>query len=119
MTLSVFASYIAGASVGFGTESVGTIGLIAALAPIGEFSTVLLTGNLADRRGRFPVLLTAIASSSVLMLLIALSRNPFWLGALNFLFGVTSGAILTASLALVGDESGTDERGSRWAGSTR
>ncbi|MCI4358642.1 MAG: MFS transporter [Thermoplasmata archaeon] len=111
LTLSVFASYVSGSSVGFGAESVGTIGLVAALAPVGEFTTVLLTGNLADRRGRFPVLLGAIGSAAVLMVLIALSRDPIWLGAVNFLFGVTSGAILTSSLALVGDESGTDERG--------
>jgi MFS family permease len=111
VTLSVFASYVSGTSVGFGAESLGTLGLIAALAPVGEFSTVLLTGNVADRRGRFPVLLVAIGSAAILMVLIALSRDPVWLGAVNFLFGVTSGAILTASLAVVGDESGTDERG--------
>ena len=114
LTLSVFASYIAGASVGFGTESVGTIGLIAAFAPIGEFSTVLLTGNLADRRGRIPGAARPRSPRPPCSCSSSRSRaNPFWLGALNFLFGVTSGAILTASLALVGDESGTDERGLR------
>ncbi len=111
LTLSVFASYIARSSVGFGAESVGTIGLIAALAPIGEFSTVLLTGHLADRVGRTPVLLASIGSAAVFMALIAFSRDPIWLGGVNFLFGVTSGAILTSSLAIVGDESGSDERG--------
>jgi MFS family permease len=111
LTLSVFAAYIARTSVGFGAESVGTIGLIAALAPIGEFSTVLLTGHLADRIGRTPVLLASIGSAAAFMVLIALSRDPLWLGGVNFLFGVTSGAILTSSLAIVGDESGTGERG--------
>ena len=109
--LSVFASYISGSSVGFGAESVGTIGLVAALAPIGEFSTVLLTGNLADRTGRYGVLRAAIGAAALLTVLIALSRDARWLGAVNFLFGVASGAILTSSLAIVGDESGSDERG--------
>lgn len=111
LTISVFASYLAMTSLGFGGESVGTIGLVAALAPAGEFSTVLLSGQVADRRGRFPVLVGAIGAAALLMGLFAVSRDPIWLGALNFLFGVSSGAILTTSLALVGDEAALDARG--------
>ncbi len=111
LTISVFASYIAGTSQGFGTASVGTIGLVAALAPAGEFTTVLATGQVADRRGRFPVLFAAIGGAAVLTALGALSRDPLFLGPLNYVFGIASGAILTTSLALVGDEAGVDERG--------
>ncbi|MCI4349441.1 MAG: MFS transporter [Thermoplasmata archaeon] len=111
VTISVFASYISGSSVGIDTADVGTIGLLGAMAPVGEFSTVLLTGGLADRRGRFPVLLGAIGAAAVMMFLFTLSRNWIWLGGLNLLFGVASGAILTTSLALVGDEAGAEERG--------
>jgi MHS family proline/betaine transporter-like MFS transporter len=111
ITLSVFASYMTGRSVGIDSAAVGAIGLVSALAPVGEFSTVLLTGSLADRAGRYPVLIGAIAAAAGLMLLISFSRDPFWLGPVNLLFGVASGAILTASLAVVGDESGRLERG--------
>jgi MFS family permease len=111
LTLSVFASYLSGTSVGFGTESIGTIGAVAALAPAGEITTVLLSGELADHRGRFPVLLVSIAGGSLLLALFAVSRDPLWLGGLNFLFGVASGGILTSSLAVVGDEAAVDARG--------
>jgi len=90
---------------------VSTVGLIGAMAPVGEFSTVLLTGGLADRRGRFPVLLGAIGSAALLMLFVSITRNAWALGGLNLLFGVSSGAILTTSLALVGDEAAVGSRG--------
>jgi MFS family permease len=111
LSLSVFASYMTGRSIGIDTGAVGTIGLVSALAPVGEFSTVLLTGSLADRSGRYPVLIGAIAAASGLMLLISVSRSALWLAPVNLLFGVASGAILTASLAVVGEESGALERG--------
>jgi MFS transporter, DHA1 family, multidrug resistance protein len=111
LSLSVFAAYVSGSSVGISQAAVGPVGLLGALAPIGEFSTVLLTGSLADRRGRFPVLLTAIVAAGTLMLLFSVSRDYLWLGGLNLLFGVASGAILTTSLALVGDEAPVEERG--------
>jgi MFS family permease len=111
ITLSVFASYMTGRSIGLDTAAVGTIGLVSALAPVGEFSTVLLTGSLADRTGRYPVLIGAIAAAAGLMLLISFSRAAIWLAPVNLLFGVASGAILTASLTVVGEESGPLERG--------
>ncbi|HEV2429626.1 MAG TPA: MFS transporter, partial [Thermoplasmata archaeon] len=111
LSLSVFASYLSGSSVGIDPAAVGTVGIVASLAPVGEFSTVLLSGGLSDRVGRYPILVGAIGIAALIMLGISLSRDAVWLGALSFGFGVTSGAILTASLAVVGDEAGALERG--------
>ena len=111
LTLAVFASYIASRSVGLDTNAVGTIGLVSALAPVGEFSTVLLSGIAADRYGRFPVLLAGTASAALVMVVVAATRDPVGLGAANLAFGVSSGAILAASLAVVGDRADTEHRG--------
>jgi MFS family permease len=111
ITIAVFASYILGRTAGLGQGDVGTVGLVSAMAPVGEFSTVLLSGVLADRYGRFPVLFAGMAGASVLFAGVAATRSPIVLGGLNLLFGVASGAILAASLAIVADRSGADERG--------
>jgi MFS family permease len=111
ITLAVFASYILGRLSNLSGNDQGTIGLVAAMAPIGEFTTVLLSGIAADRLGRFPVLFTGMSGSAVLFGLVALTRSILLLGALNFLFGIASGAILASSLAVIADRSGTDERG--------
>ena len=55
LTLAVFASYIIGRSTGLGGGDVGAAGVISAMAPVGEFSTVLISGAVADRYGRWPV----------------------------------------------------------------
>jgi len=81
------------------------------MAPIGEFSTVLLSGAAADRIGRFPVLLLGMAAASVLLVAAAATRDPWVLAGTNLGFGVASGAILASSLAVVADEAGSDERG--------
>ena len=111
ITLAVFASYILGRSTGLGQSDVGTVGLVSALAPVGEFSTVLLSGIAADRYGRFPVLFGGMAGAAVLFAGVSMTRSPYALGGLNLLFGVASGAILAASLAIVADRSGPNERG--------
>ncbi|MCI4367080.1 MAG: MFS transporter, partial [Thermoplasmata archaeon] len=111
LTVSIFAAYIAGHSSGLSTSDVGIVGLVAGLSPIGEFSTVLGSGILADRRGRLPVLVAGMGGAAVLLFLVSFTRNPWALGGLNFLFGVSSGAILAASLAVVGDEAARSERG--------
>ncbi|HYK93619.1 MAG TPA: MFS transporter, partial [Thermoplasmata archaeon] len=105
LTVSIFASYISGRSDGIDTSAVGVVGLISAMAPIGEFSTVLFSGTAADRYGRFPVLLTGMAGAGILFALVSVTRIPVALAALNLLFGVASGAILAASLAVVADQS--------------
>jgi MFS family permease len=111
ITLAVFATYITGKLTGLSGSDEGTVGLVAAMAPIGEFSTVLLSGLLTDRVGRFPVLFAGMTGAAVLFGFVALTRSVILLGALNFVFGVASGAILASSLAVVGDRSTADERG--------
>ncbi len=111
ITLAVFASYILGRLSGLSSSDEGTVGLVAAMAPIGEFSTVLASGVVTDRVGRFPVLFAGMASAALLVGLVALTRSVYALGALNFLFGIASGAILASSLAVVADRSTRDERG--------
>ncbi|HTT34339.1 MAG TPA: MFS transporter [Thermoplasmata archaeon] len=111
LTVAVFASYIAGASSGIDTGIVGTVGLVSAMAPIGEFSTVLFSGTAADRYGRVPVLVAGMAGAAGLFALVSLTRDPVTLALLNLLFGVTSGAILAASLAVVAGEAFAPETG--------
>lgn len=111
ITVAVIASYISGHSTVFGQQEVGVVGVVAALAPVGEFSTVLLSGAAADRYGRFPVLFGGIGAAAVVFVGVALTRDPWILGAANFLFGISSGAILASSLAIVADHSAATERG--------
>jgi MFS family permease len=111
LTLAVFASYIVGRSTGLGGSEVGVAGLVSAMAPVGEFSTVLLSGALADRYGRWPVLLSGMGGAAVLFALAATTRDRYELGAINLLFGLASGAILAASLAVVGDRAEEARRG--------
>jgi MFS family permease len=111
LTLAVFASYIVGRSTGLGGSDVGVAGLVSAMAPVGEFSTVLVSGALADRYGRWPVLLTGMAGAAILFALAATTRNRLDLGAINLFFGFASGAILASSLAVVGDRADASHRG--------
>jgi MFS family permease len=111
VTLAVFASYIVGRSTGLGGGDIGAAGLISAMAPVGEFSTVLLSGALADRYGRWPVLLSGMAGAALLFALAATTRDRLALGAINLFFGFASGAILAASLAVVGDRADEAHRG--------
>jgi MFS family permease len=112
ITLAVFATYLAGHETGGLTSGdTALVGLVTAMASVGEFSTVLVSGVVADRIGRFPVLFGGMVSAAVLFALVAFTRNPFALGAINFFFGISSGAILAATLAVVADRSWTDERG--------
>jgi len=111
ITTAIFASYLLGQSQGLGGASLGTVGLVIAMSPIGEFSTVLLSGAAADRWGRWPVLLAGMVIAAVLTALVSTTRSAIALGAINLSFGVASGAILASSLALVADASGPEERG--------
>ncbi len=110
-TVAVFAAYVTGRATGLGAGDVGTAGFVSALAPVGEFSTVLFAGLAADRWGRFPVLFGGMGAAALLFLVVASTRAIPALGAANLLFGVASGAILAASLAVVADRSGVEERG--------
>lgn len=103
LTLAVFASYLMGATQGLDQTTVGAVGIVASASPIGEFSTVLFSGAAADRYGRFPVLLAGMVAAGVVLALISLTRATLALAGLNFVFGVASGAILAASLAVVAE----------------
>jgi MFS family permease len=111
ITLAVFASYILRHSTGLSGGDYAVVGLVSAMAPVGEFSTVLISGLVADRVGRFPVLFGGMLGAAGLFALVAGTRSTLALGTINFLFGISSGAILAASLAVVADRSGTFERG--------
>jgi len=111
LTVSVFAAYLTGHFSGLNLGEVGVVGVVTSAAPIGEFSTVLLSGIQADHYGRFPVLLGGMAASAALFVGVSLTRSAATLGTLNLLFGVASGAILAASLALVGDQTVVTVRG--------
>ncbi|MGB7123414.1 MAG: MFS transporter [Thermoplasmata archaeon] len=111
ITLAVFASYILGRSTGLSGNDYGTVGLVSAMAPVGEFTTVLLAGAAADRVGRFHVLFAGMGGGALLFGLVALTRSTIALGALNFFFGIASGAILASSLAVIADRSPVDDRG--------
>lgn len=104
-------SYLTGHPSGFSGAEVGRAGWVSALAPIGEFSTVLFCGAAADRFGRFPVLFTGMGAAAVVFLVVSGTRAVEALAAANLGFGVASGAILAASLAVVADHSGGEERG--------
>jgi MFS family permease len=110
-TLAVFAAYITLRTTGLATSDVGTAGIVSALAPVGEFSTVLLAGVAADRWGRFPVLFGGMAGAGAIFLAVASTRTPLYLGAANLVFGVASGAILASSLAVIADRSKPEVRG--------
>ena len=111
ITIAVFASYILHRFAGVSGSEFSTAALVSAMAPIGEFSTVLLSGVAADRWGRYPVLFGGMAGAAALCGAVAATRAVVALAAANFLFGVASGAILAASLAVVADRAGADERG--------
>ncbi len=111
ISIAVFASYILLRSTNLGQADVGEAGVVSALASVGEFSTVLLSGAAADRYGRFPVLFLGMGGAALLLVAVATTRSPIALGALNFLFGIASGAILAPSLAIVAGHSRSDEVG--------
>jgi MFS family permease len=111
LTISVFAAYLTGHFSGLNLGEVGIVGIVTSAAPIGEFSTVLLSGIHADHYGRMPVLLGGMAGAAVLFVAASLTRSAANLGLINLLFGVASGAILASSLALVGDQTVTTVRG--------
>jgi MFS family permease len=110
ITLAVFAEYLTG-HPGLTGSDVAAVGIVSGAAPVGEFSTVLFSGVIADRRCRFPVLLRGISAAAALFALVAATRSALALAGINFLFGIASGAILAASLAVIADRAVVDERG--------
>ena len=111
LSLATFAAYLTGRSTGISVEGVGTVGLVASLSPIGEFGTVLLLGLAADRYGRLRVLQLGMLLAGGVLLAASFTRVAEWLGGLNFIFGIASGAILASSLAVIADRAERSARG--------
>lgn len=111
LTLAVFASYLLSTTQGLDQSTVGSVGIVASASPIGEFSTVLFSGAAADRYGRFPVLLLGMTVAGAVLALISITRATDALALLNFAFGVASGAILAASLAVVAEHADRSSTG--------
>jgi len=111
ITIAVFVDYLTGQSSGASGAALGVAGIVTAMAPIGEFTTVLFSGAAADRWGRYPVLFGGMGAAAVMFGIVAFTRSAIVLAGANFLFGIASGAILAASLAVVADRSRVDERG--------
>lgn len=103
ITLSLYAFYLG--------PDFETSGLAAAAAPAVEASTVLFWGILADRFGRFPVLKTGLVIGAAMLLLMSTTRDLLVQGLLNAVFGISSAAILAASLAVTGDLHGKTTTG--------
>jgi DHA1 family multidrug resistance protein-like MFS transporter len=103
LTLSTFAFYL--------ENTVAVVGLAASAAPLVEFLTVVLLGIVADRYGRVKVLRGGLGLGTVLLLLMSSTRNPAWEALYSGFFGLASGGILAASLAIVGDRSRPNLRG--------
>jgi MFS transporter, YNFM family, putative membrane transport protein len=95
ITLSLYAFYLG--------SSFGTSGIAAAAAPAVEASTVIFWGILADRYGRLPVLKAGLMVGASMLLLMSTTRDVLVQGFLNAIFGISSAAILAASLAVTGD----------------
>lgn len=111
ITVAVFAAYLTHHSSGLSNGDVGVAGVVSALAPVGEFSTVLFSGLAADRWGRFPVLFSGMGGAVFLFVALASTRSVLLLAGANLAFGVASGAILASSLAVVADRAAVATRG--------
>ena len=107
ITVSIFAFYLSAGQ----SNSVATVGLAAAASPLIEMSTVLWSGLAADDVGRFPVLRAGLALGALLLVLMATNRDVWVQALLSGLFGLSSGAILASSLAIIGDATPAQERG--------
>lgn len=86
-------------------------GIVAAASPLFEMGTVLFIGAVVDRFGRKIVLLIGLASASVFLFLITLTKNLYVIFFINAAHGMTAGAILVASLALLADYAPENKRG--------
>jgi MFS family permease len=94
-------------------EGIGDVayGFVWAASPAAEFFTVLLLGGMIDRYGRKPVLLSGLLLGTIAMYLMASTTHPLVIGILNAFHGVSAGAILASSLALMADYAPKDIRG--------
>jgi DHA1 family multidrug resistance protein-like MFS transporter len=85
-----------------GLSTIG-IGVVFAVALAAEFAVLYPAGSVADRRGRKPVLVPALAGLAVATAVLGLAPTPLVLGALLVVLGVMSGAAGVPPGAMLSD----------------
>ena len=88
-------------------------GWLAAGYAVMQFVFAPIIGNLSDRFGRRPVLLSSILAMAVDFTLMALAPNLWWLVAGRLVAGVT-GASFTAAYAYIADITPPEQRAARF-----
>jgi MFS transporter, DHA1 family, multidrug resistance protein len=100
------------AELGAGVEA---LGLMAVAFAVGQLIAAPGMGALADRIGRRPLILLALASVILANLAYLVAANVAMFVATRFVVGVLSAGLLPAAMAVVGDIVPADER-ARWSG---
>jgi MFS transporter, DHA1 family, multidrug resistance protein len=100
------------AELGSGVEALGMMSMAFA---IGQFLAAPFMGALADRLGRRPLILVALASVVVANIAYLLASTVGLLIATRFAVGAISAGLLPAAMAVVGDIVPADQR-ARWSG---
>ncbi len=99
MVVPYLSLYLSGQGV-----SLGTLGLIIGAAPVASVIFGAVGGHLSDSWGRKPVQILGVASSGLALIGFALAgTNPFVLGLLNFLNGMTRTFYRPATSAAIAD----------------
>jgi len=96
--------------------SLGTLGFVLGAAPIANVAFGAWGGQLSDRWGRKPVQILGVSLSGLAMFGFALSgANPYLLGLLNFLNGMTRTFYRPATNAALADLCPADRRSEAYA----
>lgn len=95
------------AAIGF---SSATLIIIFASYILGLLLTLLAAGQLFDRYGRRPVLISGLAAALIACLLFAGARSVAMLVAARFLSGVAVGVVVSAGMAAVVDLGGPERK---------
>jgi MFS family permease len=98
--------------LGAGVEALGLMSMAFA---IGQFLAAPFMGAMADRVGRRPLILLALASVIVANIAYLLADTVPQYMAIRFAVGASSAGLLPAAMAVVGDIVPADER-ARWTG---
>ncbi|MET0236468.1 MAG: MFS transporter [Kibdelosporangium sp.] len=92
-----------------GTDAVAGVAL--SVYAVGTASMLLLSGRIADRRGRKPVALTGLMVLTIGVTALGLAESTHFLLGAALIAGIGSGMISPAQTATVADVIGTDVRG--------
>jgi len=92
--------------------SEGVLGWVVTMELIGMAIGSIFLGNLADRVGRRPVLLTSAVVMTIGMLAAALAPNVYVLSGFRILTGIGIGAVLASANALVAELANDKHRSS-------